>query len=138
MYSLKSSTAALAVAATLAFSGAASANTLYFQMNPNLAGSNDLRQVFLFGPVGATGTVTSPYGFSADFDLGAEGFAVVQLPLSDQLTGGVVQDKGFKVTSSSAVSGYYLSRRQSTTDMSYLIDGERLGTNYVVAGYQNI
>jgi outer membrane autotransporter protein len=138
MYSLKSSTAALAVAAMLAFSGAASANTLYFQMNPNLAGSNDLRQVFLFGPAGATGTVTSPYGFSATFDLGVEGFAVVQLPLSDQLTSGVVQDKGFKVTSSSAVSGYYLSRRQATTDMSYLIDGERLGTNYVVAGYQNI
>ena len=138
MYILKSSTAALAVAAMLAFSGTASANTLYFQMNPNLAGSNDLRQVFLFGPAGATGTVTSPYGFSVDFDLGAGGFAVVQLPLADQLSSGVVQDKGFRVSSSSAISGYYLSRRQATTDMSYLIDGERLGTNYVVAGYQNI
>jgi outer membrane autotransporter protein len=111
---------------------------LFFQMNPNLAGSNDQRQVFLFGPAGATGTVTANNGFSQSFDLGAEGFAVVQLNLSDQLVAGRVEEKGFKVTSSSAISGYYLSRRQATTDMSYLIDGERLGTNYVVAGYQNI
>lgn len=107
-------------------------------MNPNLAGANDQRQVFLFGPAGATGTVTSPNGFNQSFDLGAEGFAVVQLNLSDQLTDARVEDKGFKVSSTSAISGYYLSRRQATTDMSYLIDGDRLGTNYVVAGYQNI
>lgn len=134
----KLSTAALAVAVMLASASSASANTLYFQMNPNLSGSNDQRQVFLFGPAGATGTVTAPNGFNQSFDLGAQGFAVVQLSLSDQLASGTVENKGFKVTSSAAISGYYLSRRQATTDMSYLIDGERLGTNYVVAGYQNI
>jgi outer membrane autotransporter protein len=107
-------------------------------MNPNLSGSNDQRQVFIFGPANATGTVTSPNGFNQTFDLGAGGFAVVQLSLSDQLATGQVENKGFKVSSTAAVSGYYLSRRQATTDMSYLIDGERLGTNYVVAGYQNI
>jgi outer membrane autotransporter protein len=122
----------------LASATGAAANTLYFQMNPNLSGSNDQRQVFLFGPAGATGTVTSPNGFNQAFDLGVQGFAVVQLSLSDQLATAQVENKGFKVSSSAAVSGYYLSRRQATTDMSYLIDGERLGTNYVVAGYQNI
>jgi hypothetical protein len=132
------STAAIAVAVMLSYASSVSANTLYFQMNPNLSGSNDQRQVFLFGPAGATGTVTAPNGFSQSFDLGTQGFAVVQLALSDQLVSGTVENKGFKVTSSAAVSGYYLSRRQETTDMSYLIDGERLGTNYVVAGYQNI
>jgi outer membrane autotransporter protein len=132
------SSAAIAVAMMLASATGASANTLYFQMNPNLSGSNDQRQVFLFGPAGATGTVTSPNGFNQSFDLGTEGFAVVQLNLSDQLADAQVENKGFKVTSSAAVSGYYLSRRQATTDMSYLIDGERLGTNYLVAGYQNI
>lgn len=138
MYNLKSTTALAAVAMMLALNAPASANTLFFQMNPNLAGSNDQRQVFLFGPAGATGTVTSANGFSQSFDLGAGGFAVVQLLLTDQLSAGIVENKGFKVTSSAAVSGYYLSRRQATTDMSYLIDGDRLGTNYVVAGYQNI
>ncbi len=132
------SSAAIAVAMMLASATGASANTLYFQMNPNLSGSNDQRQVFIFGPSGATGTVTSPNGFNQAFDLGTEGFAVVQLDLADQLASATVENKGFKVTSSSAVSGYYLSRRQATTDMSYLIDGERLGTNYIVAGYQNI
>lgn len=134
----KLSTAAFAVAVMLASASSASANTLYFQMNPNLSGSNDQRQVFLFGPAGATGTVTAPNGFSQAFDLGTAGFTVVQLSLSDQLAAATVENKGFKVTSSAAVSGYYLSRRQATTDMSYLIDGERLGTNYIVAGYQNI
>ena len=130
------STAALAVAVMLASASSASANTLYFQMNPNeLSGP---RQVFVFGPANSTGTVTGPNGFSQGFDLGAEGFAVVNLNLSDQLTSGTVENKGFKVTSDASVSGYFLSRAPATTDMTYLIDGDRLGTNYVVSGYQNI
>lgn len=32
-----------------------SANTLYFQLNPNLSGSNDQRQMFLFSPAGTMG-----------------------------------------------------------------------------------
>ncbi|TPE62851.1 autotransporter outer membrane beta-barrel domain-containing protein [Sandaracinobacter neustonicus] len=137
MRNLKSTTAALAVAAALAFSGTASANTLYFQMNPNYGGGGQ-RQLFVFGQANATGTVTSRAGFNQSFDLGAEGFAVIDLSVSDELSSGSVQDLGFVVTSSSAVSGYYLSRIPYTTDMTYLIDGEKLGTNYVVAGYQNI
>ena len=130
------STAALAVAVMLASASSASANTLYFQMNPNeLSGP---RQVFVFGPANATGAVTGPNGFNQSFDLGAEGFAVVNLNLSDQLASGTVENKGFKVTSDASVSGYFLSRAPATTDMTYLIDGDRLGTNYIVSGYQNI
>ena len=115
----------------------ASANTLYFQMNPNYSGGGQ-RQLFVFGKANATGTVTSRAGFSETFDLGAEGFAVINLSVSDELSSGAIQDLGFVVTSSSAVSGYYLSRIPYTTDMTYLIDGEKLGTQYVVAGYQNV
>lgn len=127
--------AAIAVAATAL---PAAAGSLYLQMNPNLAGSNDQRQAFIFGAQNVTGTVTGANGFSQAFNLGSEGFAVVQLPLSAQLTSGTVQNLGFKIESASAISGYYLSRRQATTDMSYLIDGDKLGKEYVVAGYQNI
>jgi outer membrane autotransporter protein len=120
----------------LASASSASANTLYFQMNPNeLSGP---RQVFVFGPANASGAVTGPNGFNQSFDLGAEGFAVVNLNLSDQLTSGAVENKGFKVTSDASVSGYLLSRAPATTDMTYLIDGDRLGTNYIVSGFQNI
>ncbi len=137
MQILKTSTAIVAVAMVLAAATGASANTLYFQMNPNHVGSGQ-RQVFLFGPANATGSVASPGGFDQAFDLGAEGFTIVTLPNNFELTSGSIQDLGFKVASSSAISGYFLSRQSATTDMTYLIDGERLGTNYVVAGYQNI
>lgn len=132
---LKTSTAMAAVAAMLAISSQASANTLYFQMNPNeLTGP---RQLFLFGPANATGTVTGP-GVSLDFNLGAQGFAVLDMPLAAQLVANQIETKGFAVASGQSISGYFLSRAPATTDMTYLIDGERLGTNYVVAGYQNI
>jgi hypothetical protein len=116
----------------------AMANDLFFQMNPNLAGSGDVRQAFIFGAANSTGSVTGGSGFNQAFDLGAEGFTVVTLPLIDQLGSGVIQNLGFKISSSSNLSAYYLSRRDATTDMAYVIDGSKLGTEYVVAGYQNI
>jgi outer membrane autotransporter protein len=129
------SVASAAVAAMLASS--ASANTLYFQMNPNFD-TGGTRQAFVFGAAGATGTVTGSSGFNQAFDLGAGGFAVITLPTGDELGSGSVENKGFRISSESNVSGYFLSRRTASTDMSYLIDGSRLGTEYVVSGYQNI
>ncbi len=133
----RTSAASLAMAAALAFSAPAAANTLYFQMNPNYSGAGQ-RQLFVFGPANATGTVVGGSGFSEAFDLGAEGFAIVTLPNADELDAGSIQNLGYKVSSASAVSGYFLSRQSATTDMTYLIDGERLGSQYVVSGYQNI
>ncbi len=116
--------------------GAANANILYFQMNPNY--SNGPRQAVIFGAANSTGSVVGASGFSANFDLGAQGFAVVDVPLGDQLGAGIVQNLGYKITSNSNLSAYFLSRAPATTDMSYIIDGSKLGTDYVVAGYQNI
>lgn len=137
MNRFKLSTAAIAVAVMLASAPSASANTLFFQMNPNFD-TGGQRQLFLFGPAGATGTVGNGAGFSANFDLGAEGFAVIALPVGSELLNATTENKGFKVESSSAISGYYLSRRPQSTDMTYLIDGSRLGTSYFTLGYQNI
>ncbi len=130
----------LLLAATMVagMAGSANANILYFQMNPNLAGANDVRQAFIFGAANSTGTVVGGSGFSQSFDLGAQGFAVVTVPLADQLSSGVTQNLGFKISSNSNVSAYFLNRRSATTDMAYIIDGSKLGTDYVVAGYQNI
>jgi ABC-type tungstate transport system substrate-binding protein len=74
----------------------------------------------------------------AALTLGASGFAVIDLPLSNELGDAVVENKGFKIASESAISGYYLNRRTASTDMTYLIDGDRLGTDHVAVGYQNI
>lgn len=134
MNKLKTTTAILAVATSLAFSGTASANTLYFQMNPNYD-TGGTRQLIVFGPTNATGTVIGASGFSEDFNLGEEGFAVITVPTSDQLSANTIQARGFRVASESSISGYYLSRRPQSTDMTYLIDGDKLGTDYFVLGY---
>jgi outer membrane autotransporter protein len=124
---------------------AAAANTLYFQMNPNLYHDNEVgvRQALIFGAAGATGTVTGGSGFSQSFDLGTTGFAVIDLPIGDELTPGIIQDKGFRIDSETNLSGYFLNREPFTTDMTYLIDGAKLGDagdgliNYVVATYNS-
>ncbi|WP_303781707.1 autotransporter domain-containing protein [Sandarakinorhabdus limnophila] len=115
----------------------ASANTLFFQMNPNID-TGGSRSVFVFGQAGSTGSITNGVGFSNNFTLGASGFAVIDLPLSNELANATVENKGFKITSDSAISGYYLNRRTASTDMTYLIDGDRLGTDHFAVGYQNI
>lgn len=137
MNRLRITAATVAMATALLCAGQVSANTLYFQMNPNYSGGGQ-RQVFIFGPANSTGTVVGGSGFNEVFNLGAEGFATITLPNADELGFGTIENLGYKVTSSAAVSGYFLSRQPATTDMTYLIDGERLGTKYVVAGYQNI
>lgn len=114
---------------------AASANELYFQMNPNYVGGGT-REAFIFGAANATGTLTSTDGtINFAFNLGAQGFSVLTVPNSYELAANTVQDNGFHIQSGSNVSGYFLSRQTYTTDMSYLIDGSKLGTNYVVASY---
>lgn len=127
--------AALLAAATF-FTFDASASTLYFQMNPNL--NSGPRQAFVFGQANTAGTITGSGGFSMPFNLGINGFSVIDIPISDQLGSGVVENKGYRIDAATPISGYYLSRAPASTDMSYLIDGDKLGLHHVVAGYQNI
>lgn len=124
------------MAAALLFAGAAPAHAtdLYFQMNPNLSDTG-VRQAFIFGQAGVTGTVSGS-NFSQSFSLGANGFTTVDIPVAYQLSPGAIQNNGFRISSASAISGYFLNRVPFTTDMTYLIDGSKLGTNYVVATYK--
>ena len=126
----------LSLACALALSGTlAHANELYFQMNHNYSGVGQ-RQAFVFGAANATGSLTSADGLvNQSFNLGSDGFTVLTVPNSYELAANTIQNKGFLIQSSSNLSGYFLSRQPYTTDMSYLIDGNKLGTNYVVAGY---
>lgn len=131
------SAATSVIASMLALGTHAAANTLYFQINPNYDTSGS-RQVFVFGAPNTTGSVTGPNGFNQPFDLGPEGFATIDIPVENELGSNVIESKGFRVESSGAVSGYLLNRRSASTDMTYLIDSTSLGTDHVVAGYQNI
>ncbi len=125
---------AASAAVALCLASAANANSLLFQMNPNFD-TQGVRQLFLFGQAGASGTVTNAAGFSSSFTLGSGGFAVIELPVGNELGSGTIENKGFRVESAQAISGYFLSKRPQSTDMTYLIDGDRLGTDHIVAGY---
>ena len=113
--------------------GAAQANEIYFQLNPNFDTSGQ-RQAFIFGEMNATGTITGG-AFSQSFNLGTDGFAVIDIPVSNQLAAGTTQNLGFKIDSTSDLSAYMLNRRTASTDMTFLIDRANLGTRYVTSGY---
>ena len=116
----------------------AHANELYFQMNPNYNGLGQ-RQAFLFGAANTTGTLTSTDGsVNQTFDLGSTGFSVLTVPNNYELANATIQNNGFKIQSAGNVGGYFLSRQPFTTDMTYLIDGAKLGSQYVVAAYNQI
>jgi len=124
----------LAAVGLIGLAASANANVLFFQMNPNYVGQGQ-RQAFIFGAANSTGTVTGTSGFNQAFDLGAQGFAVVTLNNADELGIGSIENKGFNISSSANLSGYFLSRQPFTTDMTYLIDGAKLGKDYYVAAY---
>lgn len=135
---LMRSTSALVLAIAVnggAAKAAGFANTLFFQMSPNL--ESNTRTVFIFGAANTQGTVSGA-DFSQSFDLGTQGFATVLMPASGDLSSNIIENKGFRVDANAPISGYFLNRATFTTDMTYLIDGARLGSDYVVASYQNI
>lgn len=114
-------------------SGAAHASVIYFQLNPNFDSSGQ-RQAFIFGEENASGTVSGG-AFSQAFNLGTDGFAVVNIPVANTLTANTTQSLGFRIDSTANLSAYLLNRRSASTDMTFLIDGTRLGTQYVTSGY---
>jgi hypothetical protein len=110
-------------------------NTLYFQIAPNIVSSR--LSVFVFGQANTAGTVIGANGFSQAFNLGAQGFTTVALPDSGILGSNIIENKGFRVTADTPISGYFLNRLEQTTDMTYLIDGARLGSDYFVSTYRS-
>lgn len=132
-------TSIIALATALAASPVAAqtaTNSLFFQINPNID-PDGLRQVFIFGQPGTTGTVVGASGFNQAFTLAGNGFTTITVPIENELLPDDIENKGFRVSASAPVSGYLLNRRTQSTDMTFLIDGDRLGTDYVAAGYGN-
>lgn len=130
---IRKSVIAGAVAAILG-TGAAQAGVLYFDFNVNADGGPEVNaSLFLFGNAGQQATVSNLAGFSQTVTLEPSGFFSLAIPDSYQQSGTGVRNTGFMVESSNAIAGYFINRRQATTDMTYLLDSAALGTSYVVA-----
>jgi hypothetical protein len=94
--------------------------------------------LFIFGAEGATGTVKSKDGVVDEaFTIDATGVHEVVVPSSQFLApGNTVVGQALLVQSAKPLSGYFLNRREFSTDMSYLLDLPALGTDYWVLGWQ--
>jgi hypothetical protein len=130
-FHLKRSVAALVVVLGGMAASAAQAGTLYFDFNTNLVTPN--ASLFLFGEVGQTATVTNLAGFNEAVVLGADGFFNLPIPNANQQSGTGIQNTGFQVVSPDPIAGYFVNRASASTDMTFVFDGDALGTDYVVA-----
>jgi hypothetical protein len=128
---LRKSVAAIAVALAGLTAGSAQGSELFFDFNANLNPPN--ASVFLFGNAGQTATVSNLAGFNQNVTLGVDGFSNLFIPSNFQQSGTGIKNTGFRVVSPDPIAGYFINRATATTDMTYLLDGGALGTNYVVA-----
>lgn len=130
---LPSRLASVAIVAILGggMAGSVQAADLYFTFNKNLNHPN--ASVFLFGAPGQQAIVSNLAGFSETVTLSAEGFENVFIPSNFQQSGTGILDTGFRVQSVQPIAGYFINRAPATTDMTYLLEEDALGNNYVIA-----
>lgn len=126
-------TVAAAAVLTAGAVGSAQAAELYFDFNQNTVGNTANASVFLFGRPGQAVSVTNLAGFSQNIVLNADGFFNLFIPNSFQQGGVGTRNTGFRVVSPNAIAGYFVNRAGFSTDMTYLLDSNALGTKYVVA-----
>lgn len=99
--------------------------------------ANATGYLFIHGAAGATGTITSNDGvMNQSFTIDPTGVATITVPSSQFLSpDNSVLGMAMVVQSASPISGYFLNRRTTSTDMTYLLDVPALGTNYRVLGW---
>ncbi len=91
------------------------------------------KNIFLIGAAGESATVTNNNGFNEVVVLNADGFALVNLPDSQAMSGTGVNDLGFQITSDGDIAGYFSNRATATTDLTVIFDQSSLGRDYVIA-----
>lgn len=123
--------AALVLGLSALVAAPAHAGLLYFDFNRNLVSPN--ASLFLFGDAGQEATITNLAGFNESVTLSSEGFYNLLIPTTYQQSGTGIRNTGFQVVSANPIAGYFVNRGSASTDMTYILDSEALGTNYVVA-----
>ena len=131
--SLKHSTLALALALGGMTVGTAQAGTLYFDFNANTVSTAANSSLFLFGDAGQVANISNLAGFNQTVTLSTDGFFNLSLPNAYQQSGTGTRNSGFQVVSADPIAGYFVNRASATTDMTYIMDSDALGTDYVVA-----
>jgi len=126
----------LLMAAFLIACSAANAS-FYAVGHPNIdTGSDSAGFIFVFGSEGTAGMATSNDGFSESFTIDASGVVQINVPVAQYLDeDNTVLDRAILVEADDPISGYFLNRRDTSTDQSFLFDIDGLGTNYRVMSW---
>ncbi|MPV85944.1 IgGFc-binding protein [Ostreibacterium oceani] len=99
--------------------------------------------LYVFGEPGVTGAINSNDGIfnNTAFTIGVDGYVEIVVPKSQILLNAdadSIEQKALLVTSNSPISGYLLNQDNPTTDMTYLLDLEALGTEYRVVTFPSL
>lgn len=128
--------ASLVVAALLGAPMTASSGTMYFDFNANLS-STGSGYLYLFGDANVNANISNLSGYNQTVTLNADGFYSLQIPYSYAQIGTGTFTSGFEVASDDSIAGYFINRRDASTDMAYLLDDNALGRDYVIASHDS-
>ncbi len=112
---------------------------LNFHVNfQDLREEEQFPQLFIFGDPDQGVTVTNGNGFNQTVTLNSEGFALVDIPLSEAMSGTGVNNLGFQITSDEGIQAYFSNRATATTDLTIIFEKGSLGTEYILASFGHI
>ncbi|HRO98259.1 MAG TPA: hypothetical protein PLN54_02370 [Flavobacteriales bacterium] len=97
-------------------------------------------KVHILPTVATSGTVSVPLtGWSTNFSVGANGVAVIEVPLSAENTGSeTVQNKGVLIQSNDSVNVFVSSFQNYTHDLTQVLPEGSIGTSYRVDAYSGL
>lgn len=97
-------------------------------------------KVHILPTVATSGTVSVPLtGWSTTFSVGANGVAVIEVPLSAENTGSeTVQNKGVLIQSNDSVNVFVSSFQNYTHDLTQVLPEGSIGTSYRVDAYSGL
>ncbi len=98
---------------------------LFLNFHANFPGQVSSPQLFIFGDPDQEVTVTNGNGFNQTVTLNSQGFALVDIPLGEAMSGTGVNNLGFQITSDEGIQAYFFNRATATTDL--IIIFERVG-----------
>ncbi len=105
---------------------------MFFNFHDNIGRTNP-RELFIFGDAGQTATVQNGNGFNETVTLNNDGFAIVEIPSDQGMSGTGVNNLGFQITSDDPIQAYFSNRSAQTTDLTIVFEKSSLGTEYVLS-----
>jgi uncharacterized protein (TIGR02145 family) len=108
----------------------------WIAFQPNWNSNPAVLQLFISSTFSTHGYVYSAYpGINQNFNVVPGTVTTLTLPSGAMINGGIVEDKGIRITSEDPITVYSLNRFGASTDAFLALPVNALGTDYRVAAY---